>query len=145
MNDALTTYKKAQCDGASQRDLIVMCYKGTLKYLSDARGKFEAGDNEAFSDLLEKAHRVIFHLYTTLNMEQGGEIAAGLGQLYAFIISQIYLIDATKKLDLLDGVVEVLTTLKGGWEGIDPAALTMSEQQMQNQAKTSRKILSVEV
>ncbi len=119
MNKQLATYQRAQVNGASQRDLIVMCYKGGIKYLVESRQKLEAGDINGFSELIEKAHRVIVHLYTTLDMEKGGEIAEKLAELYAFLINQIYLLNATKSVDLFDGIIGVMTTLKEGWEGID--------------------------
>ncbi len=123
MNKQLATYQRAQVNGASQRDLIVMCYKGGIKYLIESRQKLEAGDINGFSELIEKAHRVIVHLYTTLDMEKGGEIAEKLAELYAFLINQIYLLNATKSTELFDGIIKVMTTLKEGWEGIDVRTL----------------------
>lgn len=123
MNKQLATYQRAQVNGASQRDLIVMCYKGGIKYLIDSRQRLEAGDINGFSELIEKAHRVIVHLYTTLDMKKGGEIAEKLAELYAFLINQIYLLNATKSIDLFDGIIGVMTTLKEGWEGIDARTL----------------------
>ncbi len=123
MNKQLASYQKAQVSGASQRDLIVMCYKGGIRYLVEARQKLEAGDINGFSDLIEKAHRVIFHLYTTLDMEKGGEIAERLGDLYVYMINQLYLLNATKKRELFDGLIKVMTTLKEGWENLDSRAL----------------------
>ena len=61
MNKQLATYQRAQVNGASQRDLIVMCYKGGIKYLVESRQKLEAGDINGFSELIEKAHRVIVY------------------------------------------------------------------------------------
>ena len=123
MNKRLATYQKAQVSGASQRDLIVMCYKGAINYLVDSRQKLEAGDINGFSELIEKAHRVIVHLYTTLDMEKGGEIAAKLAELYAYLINQIYLLNATKNAEIFDGILKVMTTLKEGWENVDSRVL----------------------
>ena len=44
MNKQLATYQRAQVSGASQRDLIVMCYKAGIKYMLDSRQKLEAAD-----------------------------------------------------------------------------------------------------
>lgn len=123
MNKQLATYQRAQVSGASQRDLIVMCYKGGIKYMLDSRQKLEAGDISGFSESIEKAHRVIVHLYTTLDMEKGGEIAQKLAELYAYMINQIYLLNATKNIELFDGIIKVMTTLKEGWENLDSRAL----------------------
>lgn len=144
MNKNLATYQKAQVSGASQRDLIVMCYKGAIKYFNDSRAKLEAGDINGFSELVEKAHRVIVHLYTTLDMEKGGEIAQRLGELYVFIINQVFLLNATKNPEIYDGIIRILTTLKDGWESIDQKALQQNGNAAAREASAPA-ALSVEI
>ncbi|MFH2055601.1 MAG: flagellar export chaperone FliS [bacterium] len=119
MLDPVKTYKRAQTEGLSQRDLIVMCYKGAISFLEQAKRAHAAGEFEEFSELLEKAHRVIVHLYTTLDAERGGEIAAKLADLYAYMISQLYVVSATKEIKTVDSLIQLLGTVKEGWEQID--------------------------
>lgn len=145
MNNGLTTYQKAQTEGLSQRDLIVMCYKGAIKYLRDAKSRHEQSDYEGFSDLLEKAHRVIFHLYTTLDMKQGGEIAARLADIYAFVISQIYLVNATKEVAVVDNLIGILDTIRSGWTALDPKSATPRPNQSHNADNHAKKTVSVEI
>jgi flagellar protein FliS len=124
MLDPVTTYKRAQTEGLSQRDLIVMCYKGAANFLEQARQAHAAEDFDTFAELLEKAHRVIVHLYTTLDTERGGEIAAKLGELYAYMISQLYLISATKDVAAVESIIQILNTVKTGWEELDPGSVS---------------------
>lgn len=133
MKKQLSTYQKAQVAGASQQELILMCYRGAIQYLREAESKLEAGEVDKFSELLEKAHRVVFHLYTTLDMEKGGEIADKLAELYSYIINQFYLLNATKKADIFNGVVRILENLKEGWEqiGQENSEIASSEQEDQ--------------
>lgn len=145
MNKQLASYQKAQVSGASQRDLIVMCYKGGIKYLVDARQKLEAGDINGFSDQIEKAHRVIFHLYTTLDMEKGGEIAERLGDLYVYMINQLYLLNATKKRELFDGLIKVMTTLKEGWENLDSRTLQSELEGKSAPGTAAPQVVSVQI
>jgi len=93
-----------------------MCYRGSIQYLNQAKQKLETGEVERFSELLEKAHRVVFHLYTTLDMEKGGEIAGKLADLYSYIINQLYLLNATKNVEIFESVLKILGNLKEGWE-----------------------------
>ncbi len=141
----VATYQKEQTDGLNQRDLIVMCYKGAIKYLQDAKCECEKGDREAFCELLEKAHRVVFYLYTTLEMEQGGEIAEKLANLYAYIISQIYIVNATRRTETIDDIIKLLTTLQDGWEGLDLSAMVAGAAEPRLQTAMLQKIVSVEV
>jgi flagellar protein FliS len=145
MHSGLTTYQKAQTEGLSQRDLIVMCYKGAIRYLDEAKGRHQQDDFDGFSELLEKAHRVIFHLYTTLDMESGGEIADHLADLYAFLISQLYLINATKDVDIVDKLIEILSTLRDGWIGLDLTTVPQEQNLQQREKPRNQKIVSVEI
>lgn len=119
MLDPVKTYKRAQTEGLSQRDLIVMCYKGAITFLEQAKQAHTKQDFDKFSELLEKAHRVIVHLYTTLDAERGGEIAAKLADLYAYMISQLYVVSATKEIKTVEALIQILNTVKEGWEQLD--------------------------
>ena len=145
MNESLKTYQRAHCDGMSQRDLVVMCYQGTIKFLQEARSKLANNEIEAFGDLIERAHRVIFHLHTTLDHERGGEIALRLADLYGYIIAQLYLLNATKKVDILEGIIDILGTIKEGWESIDSGAATAGDRSKSHPVEPRRQIVSVEV
>ena len=145
MDRNVISYQKAQLECSSQRDLIVICYRGTIKSLNDAKQRLEAGDGEGFSDQIEKAHRVIFHLYTTLDMQQGGEIAQKLADLYAYVINQIYLLNATKNLEIVDGVIKIMSTLKEGWEGIDPKAAAATTDNRTKQRAAAQQVVSVQI
>jgi flagellar protein FliS len=148
MKKQLSSYQRAQVTGASQQELILMCYRGAIQYLKDAQRRLQAGEIDEFSELLEKAHRVIFHLYTTLDMERGGEIAEKLADLYSYLINQLYLLNATKKQDIFDGVIRVMENLKEGWEGIgqeNTGDQTAGEQQANNPELASAQATSVSV
>jgi flagellar protein FliS len=144
VNNPLSTYQQAQISGLSQRDLIVMCYKGAIGFLKEAKVKLEEGDAEAFSISIEKAHRIIFHLYTSLDMAQGGEIAQRLGDLYSFLINQIYLLNATKKIDIADSIIKIMSTLKEGWEGLNGNAVDIPDVR-KPQPKTTAQVVSVQI
>lgn len=145
MKKQLSSYRRAQVTGSSQKELILMCYRGAIQYLVEAREALEGGNVEQFSELIEKAHRVVFHLYTTLDMKRGGEIAEKLADLYSYIINQIYLLNATKKTDLFDGIIQVLTTLKEGWEGIGNVTPLGKGEEVVAGANIQQQVVSVQV
>ncbi len=130
MNQALSTYQKMQISGMSQKDLIVMLYSGAVKFLSQARQNLKDGTVADFTDAIERAHRIIYHLYTTLDFEQGGEIARRLGALYTFVIGQLYIVNSTKNENIISDLLVILNNLKEGWQGLEiksiknPAART---------------------
>jgi flagellar protein FliS len=115
MNDKLDTYKTIDTMGKSQVELILQVYDGAIKAFSDAREQYKDKKLEDGYEQMEKARRFIVHLYTTLNMSEGGEIAANLGRLYSYIITQIDVSEATKDLSRIDDNIKILENLRGSW------------------------------
>jgi len=118
MNKALSSYQKMQVSGMSQKDLIVLLYSGAIKFLTRAKDKISEDKVDEFSDAIERAHRIIYHLYTTLDTEKGGEIAEQLGALYTFIISQLYIVNSTKNVEIISDLIIILNNIKEGWQEV---------------------------
>lgn len=118
MDRGFKTYKKINTMGMSQLDLILTVYRGAIGYLDQAKSDFNDGNLSAGRTACEKARKCIVHLYTTLDMDKGEEIANQLGQLYAFLIQQIDLAVASKSCELLDDVKGILGTIREAWEGL---------------------------
>jgi flagellar protein FliS len=119
MNQALSTYQKMQISGMNQKDLIVMLYSGVVKFLTRAQQNLKDEAVADFTDSIERAHRIIYHLYTTLDFEKGGEIAQRLGALYTFIIGQLYIVNSTKNENIISDLLVILNDLKEGWQGLE--------------------------
>jgi flagellar protein FliS len=118
MKRGFGTYHEINTMGKSQLDLILMIYRGAIGLLEQAKCDFQAGELTAGRAACEKARKCIVHLYTTLDMDKGQEIAARLGQLYAYMIEQLDLAMASKSLPILDAVAGMLATIKEGWENL---------------------------
>lgn len=118
MNGQLNTYRQIDTSGKSQIDLLLQVYTGALQALAAGREAYANQDNQIGYEQLEKARKFIVHLYTTLDFEQGGEVAANLGNLYAFAMNQIDLIQGTKNLAALDSCMTVLQNLRQGWDDL---------------------------
>ena len=58
---------------------------------------------------------LIASLHTKLNPEAGREIAESLGKLYAFIINQTSVAEATKDLSVIDDNIIILDNVRLGW------------------------------
>ncbi len=116
MDKRLFTYRKMDTAGKTMPRLLVEVYDGTVKFLRQAKDAYQKGDNNAGFESLEKVRTVMVHLYTTLDNDKGGEIAEKLGHLYAFIIGQIDLIEATKDEKVIDNCIEILNNIREGWE-----------------------------
>lgn len=119
MNQALSSYQKNQISGMSQKDLIVLLYSGAANFLKQAQIFLQEEKSAEFSDSIERAHRIIYHLYTTLDFDKGGEIADRLGALYTFIIGQLYIVNSTKNENIISDLLVIINDLKDGWQNLN--------------------------
>jgi len=67
---------------------------------------------------MERAKKFLTHLYTTLDPDNGGEIAERLGKIYAFVLNQTDIAQATKDLQIIDDNIRVLKNVREGWQGL---------------------------
>ena len=118
MKDNLTAYKQAEILGKSQLELVIQVYDGAIDAFKGARDAYADGDSDEGFRQLEKARRFVTHLYTTLDMENGGSIANQLSKLYAFIINQTNVIEGTKDLKQIDDNINILNNIRLGWQGL---------------------------
>lgn len=116
MKEQINTYRQVDTAGKSQVDLILQVYSGVLQGLRSGREMYGAARLNEGYEQLEKARKCLVHLYTTLDFEQGGEIAGNLGKLYTFVMGELDVIQATKDLAKLDSCILVMDNLRQGWE-----------------------------
>ena len=119
----LTTYRQTQVQSRTPLELVVMLYDGALKFLHQAREAVERGDIAARRDASSRAITIISELQSTLNMEQGGEIAQRLDELYIYVNGRIIAAAAENSVAPIDDATRVLNVLRESWVAIAaPAA-----------------------
>lgn len=114
----LSTYRQTQVQSRTPLELVVMLYDGALKFLSQARDAIDRGDIAARRDASARALAVISELQSTLNMDQGGEIARRLDELYAYANARILAAAAQNAVEPIDDASRVLATLRESWVAI---------------------------
>ena len=128
MDGSLKSYEAVDTLGKSQLELVIKVYDGALNSLRSGSESYKDEKNQEGYEHLEKAKTFIVHLYTTLNIEQGGEVAVNLSKLYSFIVSQIDVIEATKDLALIDDIINILTNLRSGWSELEQQEANVAPQ-----------------
>lgn len=112
------SYKEVDTLGKAPIDLVLQVYDGALSEIGLAKTKYE---DQKYSDgynNIQRAERMVTHLYTTLDMEQGGEVAVSLAKLYTWVITKLHEVQATKDIARFDECIKVLRNLRQAWEGI---------------------------
>lgn len=118
MENGLNAYNRTETMGKSQLDLILQVYDGAIKTYTQARDNYSNSDNNAGFESLEKAQRFVTHLFTTLDHENGGEVAENLGRMYAYIINETEGIKGTKDTAKLSAIIKMLGNIRAGWAGL---------------------------
>jgi flagellar secretion chaperone FliS len=120
----LDSYRQTQVQSRTPLELVVMLYDGALQAMATAKGAIERRDIPARRDAIGRALAIISELQSTLNLEQGGQIASSLDDLYDYASRR--LLDATVSNDTMpvDEIRRVFETLRGAWQTIaaPPAA-----------------------
>ena len=118
MNENLKAYESTSTLGLSQVDLILKVYDGAIAAFTEASELYSNNELIAGYEKMERAKKLVTHLYTTLDPENGGEIAERLGKIYAFILNQSDIAQATKDLKIIDDNISVLKNVREGWQGL---------------------------
>ena len=113
-------YRRMNTETRTPMELVVMLYEGALRFVGEAREAIRQGDVVARTNATRRALDIVAELQNTLNLEEGGEIAAELDRLYTYITSRI--LDVTRGDTVAaDEIAKLLTTLR---EGFSQAAAT---------------------
>ncbi|AOK28180.1 MULTISPECIES: flagellar export chaperone FliS [Burkholderia] len=115
--------------GASPHRLIAMLYQGARQAIAHARMHVQQHNVAARGDAIGKAIRIVESgLQQSLNLEAGGEIAARLDALYAYICRRLLQANIDASEAMLIEVDGLLATLEQAWTGIGPEVARMTEQ-----------------
>jgi flagellar protein FliS len=77
-------YREAAALTASPAQLVVMLYDGVERFLRQAEVVMGEGDVVRCNDRLQRAEAIIDELLSTLDKEQGGQVAERLEGIYVF-------------------------------------------------------------
>src|SRR4051812_14747508 len=95
----LASYRQTEVQSRTPLELVTMLYDGALRFLAVARDSIERNDIPARRDALNRTLAIVAELQNTLNLEQGGDIAAELDRLYEY--SNVRLLDAAMRNDVV--------------------------------------------
>lgn len=106
---------------ASPHQLIVMLYDGALQAIAQARAHLAAGRVAQKGESLSRAIAIIDEGLRGCLDPSGGEIAAHLGELYAYMGRRLFAGGARNDPAALDEVAGLLAELRGAWASIAQA------------------------
>ncbi len=111
-------YKSTEISTANQGKLIVMLYDGAIRFLRIATDNMQPRSYDLVNNQIIKAQDIITELMLALNMDQGGEIAKNLFNIYAYLKKRLLEGNISKDVGVLEEVITRLEELKGAWEEV---------------------------
>lgn len=108
-------YRKTQVATVDRGRLIVLLYEGAISFLTKAEASLADGDIPGAANLINRAQDIIDELNASLNMDQGGDIAANLRRLYLFMGDQLVRAKVKAEAEPLRDVSRMLVTLNEAW------------------------------
>ncbi|GAB6138170.1 flagellar export chaperone FliS [Halanaerobaculum tunisiense] len=115
-NNPYEKYKNTQIETAAQEDLVLMLYKGAIKFINQAKLGLEDNDYETVNNRLNRTQAIVQELMTTLDMEAGGEIAENLEVLYDYMNRRLIEANVNKKAEPMDEVLDMFKELRDTWK-----------------------------
>jgi len=111
-------YKQTAVTTSEPGKLILMLYDGAIRFLNLALDRLEKKDVFGVNQNLIKGKSIIAELMASLNLDKGGEIAANLQRLYAYMFNQLVDANISKDGQRVRHVIELLKELRSGWQNI---------------------------
>lgn len=111
---------ETEANAASPHRLVGMLLAGARDRLRAARVQIEKGDAAGKGESISSALSIIGALQGSLNLEQGGEIAANLDSLYDYMLRSLPLANLEDNVDRIVEIDGLIAEIQAGWEGIKP-------------------------
>ncbi|HSV30821.1 MAG TPA: flagellar export chaperone FliS [Atribacteraceae bacterium] len=115
------SYQRNAVDTGSPLRLIIMLYDGAIRFFRLAEKARQDGNAEQVREHIFKAEKIIFELMASLNIEEGGEIAAGLFRLYQFMVDQCSHVHEENGAEALANILKILVGLRASWVELEKA------------------------
>ena len=119
-------YRRTVATSSSPLELVVRLYDGAIAFVLEARDGIARKDVHARTRAVSRALAIIVELQNTLNVQDGGEVAAELDRLYTYMGTRLLEVTARSDDNAAAEVQKLLSTLREGWSQIasQPAVAT---------------------
>ncbi|MEW6417007.1 MAG: flagellar export chaperone FliS [Nitrospirota bacterium] len=99
-------------------DLIILLYDGAIDYLHKTIFYINQGNVSPKIHYISKTIAIIEELLASLNMEEGGEIAINLQNLYIYMLKELTIANAKNDVVRIAHIEGLLKELRSAWRQI---------------------------
>jgi flagellar protein FliS len=117
-NNPYRAYQKTQVTTAKPEKILLMLYEGAIKFTKMAILRMREKNVGEKGKFISKTLAIISELMNTLDHEKGGQIASDLENLYMFMMDKLIEANMNNKIEDLETVERLLTTLYTAWQDV---------------------------
>jgi flagellar protein FliS len=121
---SIDQYRKSSVSSASPLQLVIMLYDGALRFMEAGKHAMQQRDVFVQNENITKAERIISELLSTLDMEQGGEVATNLFSIYTYVYDKLVEANIEDKPELIDECTTILSELRESWVELERLSRT---------------------
>lgn len=119
-----SAYKRASVDAsvdmASPHQLVSLLFEALQRHLGAAKLAMQGGDIAGKCKQIGAAMRILEEgLIAPLDLDNGGELAANLKDLYDYCVRRLILANAKNDAAILDEVAHLIEPIASGWKQIN--------------------------
>ena len=114
--NAYNVYRQTQAQTAAPGELVVMLYRGAVRFVGAGIEGIQAGDIQRAHNNLVRAQAIITELDATLDAERGGDTATQLSAIYGYLNQRLVEANLQKDTRPAEEVVGHLRELLPAWE-----------------------------
>ncbi|MGE3319257.1 MAG: flagellar export chaperone FliS [Candidatus Berkiella sp.] len=130
-NYALKQYQHVSIEtgilNADPYRLIQILLESAIEKLTIARGFIERNNIHDKGIAISFAISIIETLESSLNEQEGGEIAKNLKDLYTYMLQELIQVNLHNDINKLDGIIQLINTIKSGWDNMPQAKVEDAE------------------
>jgi len=109
-------YQGNQVEGSGPLGLVLLTYEALYKALGRAERAIEAADIAEEAENTSRALEAVVELSTSLNMEEGGEVAKNLASIYNYMFKRLTEGMCSSSTEHIQEVMQLVQTLREGWQ-----------------------------
>ncbi len=115
MNREPQSYGPEHVMAADPVTLVAMLYDKAVLSLKAAVQAIHKDEIETRWKNNHRAQEIINHLFMTLDLEKGGEVASNLEALYGYMLLRLPDVDVNNDVRVAEEVIELLEPLRASW------------------------------
>jgi flagellar protein FliS len=131
----LQAYRDNQLTTTDPGTVLLMLYQGAIDAIKQAKIDMASGNMASKGKEILRATDIINQFIASLDYEVGGDLAHNLEALYRYMLEQLLAANAYNDHQALDTVLNLLVTLKSGWDEAVVAQRKKAAQGNYNEAK----------